>query len=330
MKFAPILIVSVVVVLSGTAYANALLIAETPLELYYHHELILVGKVISRIHDPDGITIEYNIKVEENVKNPKPYDMISVIGKYGSIPSSPEFDVGDRTLLLLNKDDDKYVISPLSFKAKAGCDSHQLLGMQTFPNEPLARGQPQGEFKIDKDCFGPLEVPTGFWVFSPLKQFKSGIASTNVTCSQDLILIIKSENGFPACVKLGHTSRFFTQGWIPGTLNKITVDWLQDAYQVGEKIDFITYFKGFVTRCDYPHVVIQDSNQKTVWSSNYIVQLCDPAMGDHPVFVSQQYNLTSGLGGPIIINQTGDYVAKISFYDQSMSKNFIIFSVSHP
>ena len=72
MKYASILIILAIDALLGTTYANALLIAETPLELYYHHELILVGKVISVIENSDGISIQYDIKVEEYVKNPKP------------------------------------------------------------------------------------------------------------------------------------------------------------------------------------------------------------------------------------------------------------------
>ncbi|MGI0009916.1 MAG: hypothetical protein ACREAE_00780 [Nitrosopumilaceae archaeon] len=217
MKYALILTVLAVAVLSGTTYANALLVAETPLELYYHHELILVGKVISLIENSDGITIQYDIKVEEYVKNPKPYDMISVVGIYGTIPSSPEFDVGDRVLLLLNKEDGRYQISPLSFKAQTGCDSHQLLGMQTFPDEPLARGQPQGEFKIDKDCFGPMEMPSGFWAVSPLKQFKSGIPTSEIKCKQDLQLVIKARDGSPACVKPETKIKLIEHGWAEST-----------------------------------------------------------------------------------------------------------------
>ncbi|MDC8452604.1 MAG: hypothetical protein LV477_06810, partial [Candidatus Nitrosotalea sp.] len=47
----------------------------------------------------------------------------------------------------------------------------------------------------------------------PLKQFKSGIAAEDVKCSTDYTLVIKVEDGSPACVKPEHVTRLIQNGW---------------------------------------------------------------------------------------------------------------------
>ena len=51
-------------------------------------------------------------------------------------------------------------------------------------------------------------------ILSPLKQFKSGVDPYYVICRQDLELVIKLKNNFPACVKLTSLKRLLEQGWI--------------------------------------------------------------------------------------------------------------------
>lgn len=47
----------------------------------------------------------------------------------------------------------------------------------------------------------------------PLVQFKSGIAANNVKCQQGLQLILKAENGNPACVKPDTVTKLVQWGW---------------------------------------------------------------------------------------------------------------------
>lgn len=47
----------------------------------------------------------------------------------------------------------------------------------------------------------------------PLVQFKSGIAANNVKCQQGLQLVIKAENGNPACVKPDTVTKLVEWGW---------------------------------------------------------------------------------------------------------------------
>lgn len=50
-------------------------------------------------------------------------------------------------------------------------------------------------------------------VLSPLKQSKSGIPSDMVKCKSSLILIIKSSDGSPACVKPESKTLLLERGW---------------------------------------------------------------------------------------------------------------------
>ena len=105
---------------------------------------------------------------------------------------------------------------------------------------------------------------------SPLKQFKSGIPTSEIKCKEGLQLIFKASNGNPACVKPETKIKLIEQGWASETLlqktwveidpiqcggNPWEEDWLEshpDDYLVyariisKEKIDIIAnYYKKF-------------------------------------------------------------------------------------
>ncbi|HET6459034.1 MAG TPA: plastocyanin/azurin family copper-binding protein [Nitrosopumilaceae archaeon] len=52
---------------------------------------------------------------------------------------------------------------------------------------------------------------------APLKQIKSGISVDNVQCDTDLVLVIKTEDGSPACVKSDTATKLFARGWSQST-----------------------------------------------------------------------------------------------------------------
>lgn len=322
-------VISLTLILMPVKGVSALLIAETPLRTYHDSDLISIGKVVSLQKGGSLLeTYRYDIQVEEYIKDRQPNSTISVIGIANSIPSSPTFEVGQRVLLLLDKENDSYIISPNSFVAPDGCNSHQMLGFRAFPDKPLSGVDFQDKFTVDKNCLDPMiEInPSMDLIFSPLKQFKAGTEAKDVSCKQDYVLIIKSQDGFPACVTPDTANKLVMKGWNPGPINKITIDGLDPVYYKTEKIDFAINFKGFVSSCDYPHISIVDSNQNIVWKGNNLVQLCDPEMGLHPVYVNKTYQLSGGLGGPIAINQTGDYTVQISWYDQKLYTGFTVIS----
>jgi len=56
----------------------------------------------------------------------------------------------------------------------------------------------------------PFNAPSGF---APLKQFKLGIESRYIQCKTGLQLVIKSEDGSPACVKPDTANILIERGW---------------------------------------------------------------------------------------------------------------------
>ena len=61
----------------------------------------------------------------------------------------------------------------------------------------------------------------------PLKQIKSGILASDVQCSRGLILVLKSENDSPACVKETSLAKLLSRGWAKQ---------VSDNMQMGAKI----------------------------------------------------------------------------------------------
>ena len=52
---------------------------------------------------------------------------------------------------------------------------------------------------------------------APLKQVKSGISVDNVQCDAGLVLVIKTEDSSPACVKSDTATKLFARGWTQST-----------------------------------------------------------------------------------------------------------------
>src|SRR5574340_407279 len=55
--------------------------------------------------------------------------------------------------------------------------------------------------------------PTVTITLDPLEQFNSGMPAKSITCQKDFVLIIKSEDGSPACVKLDAAYMLIKRGW---------------------------------------------------------------------------------------------------------------------
>ena len=73
---------------------------------------------------------------------------------------------------------------------------------------------------ISKSFLFTISNPSGdltHMMTSPLVQFKSGIAANNVKCQQGLQLVIKADNGSPACVKPDTVTKLVEWGWAKTT-----------------------------------------------------------------------------------------------------------------
>jgi hypothetical protein len=159
------------------------------------------------------------------------------------------------------------------------------------------------------------------FVMSPLKQFNSGIAANDVKCGQGFQLIIRSEGGFPACVKYSSVQKLVDWGLV---LTRLSVDGLKETYSIGEKINTTISFQGIMHYCDYPQIQVLDSNQNVVLKNKEKDVMCvsDPFI---PLpYVTERLDLDSAYGGPIMINDTGSYTLKISLYGNDIEKGFTV------
>ncbi|HSB57649.1 MAG TPA: hypothetical protein VLD38_07565, partial [Nitrosopumilaceae archaeon] len=107
-------------------------------------ELVVVGNIVSKEKSPSRNQTMYSIKVEEYLKNPKPYEMITALGDgiNEDIPftdevtyyNRPIFDVGNKVFVYLKKENSTFKISPYSFVLS----KNEFLGPPTdvWPTSP--------------------------------------------------------------------------------------------------------------------------------------------------------------------------------------------------
>lgn len=53
----------------------------------------------------------------------------------------------------------------------------------------------------------------GYGAWSPLQQYQKGFDAQDIVCKNEFILVIKTEDGSPACVKPEHVTRLIQNGW---------------------------------------------------------------------------------------------------------------------
>ena len=104
----------------------------------------------------------------------------------------------------------------------------------------------------------------------------------------------------------------------------LTVEGLKDSYHAGEQINIIIDYHGQMQYCEHPHVEVLDSNQSIIWKSIEGTTLCISSPFSPPPYVNQKFDLNSGYGGPVVINDTGNYTLKISLYGNNIEKGFTV------
>ncbi len=68
-------------------------------------------------------------------------------------------------------------------------------------------------FYFNGTSYRPTPVPIAHNEALPLEQFKSGIKAEDVKCADGFTLVIKSDDGSPACVKLDSAYMLIKRGW---------------------------------------------------------------------------------------------------------------------
>jgi len=185
-------------------------------------------------------------------------------------------------------------------------------GWGTYDNKIIL-----GNYTIANSGFSPTQI-TKTELLSPLKQFKSGTPAQSVQCKHGFQLVIKTEDGSPACVKPTSIKKLVSLQWALKPVNELTVEEFKDTYKVGEKIDFAIKFKGFASCGFPPSFMVKNTLNETVWTSPTKVQFCDTDTG----YGEPKWKF--GELETLIINQTGSYTMNISISDKTLEKGFAV------
>lgn len=101
---------------------------------------------------------------------------------------------------------------------------------------------------------------------------------------------------------------------------KLSVDILNDQYLVGQPIEFnITTTS---KQCSRPSVVVTSENGTIIWTSRLDPMYCDIVTNSWTV--TQNWHLTEGSLGSLVIYEEGIYKIGISFLGNTMEKTIRI------
>jgi len=146
---------------------------------------------------------------------------------------------------------------------------------------------------------------------SPLEQLHYGISADNVSCINGLILVLKDEDGSPACVWPNTAQKLIERGWGFDPSNPLDITGLRDSYAIGEIINFQVKFNEMIGDCTEPSVWVMNQTNQTVWKSKEITVPCPPDLTLHHAEGEMKFG-NSELGY-LAINQTGTYYIHVWF-----------------
>ncbi|MCV0367318.1 MAG: hypothetical protein K5798_08685 [Nitrosopumilus sp.] len=110
-----------------------------------------------------------------------------------------DLDLGNHTILLGENGDDKQIFDGYFVK---------LITVEPYPSSttPIKSSDYVMTFLVSK--INEMKID------APLKQFNTGISINNIQCKADLVLVIKSSNFSPACVRPNTAEKLSLRGWI--------------------------------------------------------------------------------------------------------------------
>ena len=115
------------------------------------------------------------------------------------------------------KDLGNFVLSSMQDKATLSLDSFTITLVQVQP-------YPYSSKEIlPSDYIITLVVSDTTNILPPLKQFRSGVAASEIICKPSLQLVIKLRDGAPACVKEKSVARLVMQGWALNGKSTVTL-----------------------------------------------------------------------------------------------------------
>lgn len=127
----------------------------------------------------------------------------------------------------------------------------------------------------------------------------------NPLCAINLVAVIKSEDGSPACVKPDTAQKLIERDWGFDPSSPLEITGLRDSYAVGEIINFQVKFNEMIGDCTEPSVWVVNQTNQTVWKSKEISVPCPPDLILHHAEGEMKFGNPEL--GYLSINQTGTY-----------------------
>ena len=126
--------------------------------------------------------------------------------------------------------------SALTYLATADGTANATVTIPYSMKNQTDQNQPEIQKTISKSFLFTITTPISQTIpviLSPLKQFKSGTAAKDVQCAKTLQLIIKAEDGSPACVNSTHALKLVTLGWAKSQENNGIIVTLGEGQREG-------------------------------------------------------------------------------------------------
>lgn len=158
---------------------------------------------------------------------------------------------------------------------------------------------------------------------SPYLQIEHGVNPQDVVCIGDRKLVMKPSNGNPACVYPDSIPKLVERGWQRVSYfdvkQHVEISAIKYRYNqiVNEPItDFYIKIEGTGYNYYRPKLWIGDANNNTVWTNDHISSLHFGRTS--PGDFCKEYTFYN-IGGPVIMNATGQYTFHMSFEGQTES-----------
>ncbi len=103
------------------------------------------------------------------------------------------------------------VLGVVSFLNNVYADNANMIDKMNMKANVTASGNMTGH--MTGNMTGHMTTTNMVKILSPLQQLKSGTLAKSVQCHEGLILIIKAEDGSPACVHSQNSQTLIARGW---------------------------------------------------------------------------------------------------------------------
>lgn len=222
---------------SSNYHAYAPIPGKSTEQIYNESAIIVVGNIISESEIQNGTRTEYVIKPQEYLKPHNIENMTQPIHAQGIGSKSNHmlyfltYQVGDRALFFLQKENDHYLISPYSIWTKSNCNGEQLLALNFSP----------GDFSVTQEnntyekMFTGVPVNVTAYVHNNDPVLKSKYADVNFTVHtprSDLILTEKRHVYIDECKGFASSSWIFVPQ-IPGRYNVSVLSYDENGTGLG-------------------------------------------------------------------------------------------------